>query len=114
MDVQPKPGSDSYFDDLCKALEEAEAKVLAVGSLDCDRAETQIARAVAMQRMYEIKALLATEEHNSEECRKCGKMALEYSTQQTRAKQGRTDDRLARLTAEVGRLKKGGTKLRAV
>ena len=59
-------------------------------------------------------ALIASVECNDDACRKAGKEAREWSTQQTRAKAGTTSDVLNDLIEEVATLKAGGRKLYAV
>lgn len=114
MDAQPKPGSDSYRADLENQLEAAQASLLDIGSQDCSRADTQIARCVAMQRIWDLKALIAMEDGNEDAARKASAVALDYSKQQTAAKKGRVDDKLKDLDERVSKMTSGGRKLRAV
>lgn len=114
MDAQPKPGSETYRADLERELEEAQASLLEVGSQDCSRADTQIARCVAMQRIWDLKALIAMEDGNEDAARKASATALDYSKQQTAAKKGRVDDKLNDLDERVSRMASGGRKLRAI
>ncbi len=114
MDAQPKPGTDTYREDLLEQLEAAQASLLEIGSQDCSRADTQIARCVAMQRIWDLKALIAIEDGREDAARKASSIALDYSKQQTAAKKGRVDDKLNDLDERVSKMASGGRKLRAV
>ena len=114
MDAQPKPGSETYHRDLLLQLEAAEESLLLIGSQDCSRADTQIARCVTMQRIWDLKALIAIDEGRERDALKASAMSLEYSKQQTAAKKGRVDDKLNDLDERVSKMASGGRKLRAV
>ena len=116
MDADPRPGEEGYFGSLQARLRAAEAHLLTFGSLDGERVETQVARCVAQQELQEIKQLIADErvsrieteggsakliELYQKESNRCAKLALEFSTQQTRAIKYAIADELNDLEQEL-------------
>lgn len=112
MDADPRPGEEGYLDSLRVRLRAAEAHLLTFSSLDGGRVETQVARCVAQQELQEIKQLIADErvaqieaeggsakliELYQKESNRCAKLALEFSTQQTRAIKYEIADELSDL-----------------
>lgn len=117
MDAQPNPGEDGYLESLQVRLRRAEAVLLAFSSSDGGRVETQVARCVAQSNLHELKQLIADERIKMleaeekpntkllqlymDESRKCAKVSLDWSTQQTRAKKYSLGDKLEDLEKQL-------------
>jgi hypothetical protein len=114
MDVQPKPGSDTYLADLERLLESIQGELLAISSLDGERADTQVTHCAVSSRLWDVRSLIAQEMGNDDEARKCARESRDFSIQQTRAKAGRVDDKLNDLDLRVTKVATGGRKLHAV
>lgn len=114
MDAQPKPGEGDYLEHLGDLLSAAKVGLIQISELDGELVKTQVTRAVLSQRLWEISALIATENGKPDEARKCSKLALEFSTQQTRALKQQMADRLADLEAKLEKRGARVSKLRAV
>jgi hypothetical protein len=114
VDSQPQPGDKGYAGHLQRLLQEAQRNLIAIDSLDGELVKTQVTRAAYQQRLWEIRQLIAEEKGDLDEARKSGKLALEYSTQQTRALKQSIADRLADLEAQLETQGKRKAQLRAI